>query len=144
MKNNIQVKSPNYLWALFNNRCPHCRKGNMFKNNGSYHLKSFMKLNDKCPVCLQATEIEEGFYYGTAYISYALTVAFSCVTFVAWWLLVGISINDNRVFWWMGMNAVLMLLLQPYLMRFSRTVWLSIFVKYNANWKTEEKKLITG
>lgn len=143
-KNNMKVKRRNYLWALFNHKCPHCRKGNMFQDAGSYHLKSFMKMNETCPVCGQATELEQGFYYGTGYVSYALTVAFSVATFVAWWVLIGISVDDNRVFWWMGTNAVLLLFLQPYLMRLSRTIWLAIFVKYNANWKTEQNKIITA
>ena len=134
----------NYFLALFNHKCPHCREGNMFQDKGSYRLKSFMKMNEKCPVCGQETEIEQGFYYGTGYVSYALTVAFSVSTFVAWWVLIGMSVDDNRVFWWMGINAVLMLLLQPYFMRLSRTIWLSFFVKYNANWKAESKELIAG
>lgn len=87
----------------------------MFQDEGSYHLKSFMKMNKNCPVCGQKTEIEDGFYYGTGYVSYALAVAFSVSTFVAWYVLVGISVDDNRVFWWLATNAVLMLLFQPYL-----------------------------
>lgn len=142
MNKKTKAKNHNYLWALFNHKCPHCRNGNMFQDEGSYHLKSFMKMNEKCTVCGQATELEQGFYYGTAYVSYALTVAFSVFTFVAWWVLVGISVDDNRIFWWMGINAVLLLLLQPFLMRLSRTVWLAIFVKYNANWETEQNKII--
>lgn len=133
---NNEAKNRNFLWAVFNHRCPQCREGNMFRDKGSYHLKSFMKMNENCPVCGQITELEQGFYYGTGYVSYALTVAFSVSTFVAWWVLIGISVDDNRVFWWMGINAVLMILLQPYFMRLSRAVWLSFFVKYNARWKS--------
>lgn len=131
-----KVKSINSLWAILNHKCPQCREGNMFEDKDSYHLKSFMKMNKYCPVCGQRMELEQGFYYGTGYVSYALTVAFSITTFIAWWVLVGVSVNDNRVFWWMGINAALMLLLQPYFMRLSRTVWLSFFVKYSANWRS--------
>ena len=42
------------------------------------------------------------------------------------------------MFWWLGINAGLMLLLQPYFMRFSRAVWLAIFVKYNPDWKSKK------
>ncbi|HAI82679.1 MAG TPA: DUF983 domain-containing protein, partial [Chitinophagaceae bacterium] len=56
--------------------------------------------------------------------SYALTVAFSVSTFVAWWVLVGFSLYDNRIFYWLGLNAVLMLVLQPVFMRVSRSIWL--------------------
>jgi hypothetical protein len=42
--------------------------------------------------------------------------------------------NDKRFFWWIGANAILLILLQPPLMRLSRTVWLSFFVRYSSNW----------
>ena len=69
-------------------------------------------MHETCPVCGQPTEIEVGFFYGTAYVSYALTIAFSVSTFVAWWVLIGMSLDDNRFFWWMGTNAILMILMQ--------------------------------
>ena len=139
-----KIKKTNFLWALFNHRCPHCREGNIFKDKGSYHLSSFMKMNEYCPVCGQKTELEQGFYYGTGYVSYAITIAFSVSTFVAWWVLIGISVNDNRVFWWMGVNTFLLILLQPYFMRLSRTVWLSFFVKYNTRWNSARNKIVGG
>ncbi len=75
-------------------------------------------MHEKCPVCGQPTEIEVGFYYGTSYVSYAIGVAFSVAVFVAWWVLLGISIYDNSLFWYLGVNSVLLILLQPVLMRF--------------------------
>ena len=38
-------------------------------------------------------------------------------------------------FWWLGLNGSAMLLLQPVFMRLSRSLWLSWFVKYDADWK---------
>ena len=88
-----------------------------------------------CPVCGQATEIEVGFYYGTSYVSYALTVAISVFSLIAWWLTVGISIDDNRFFYWLIFNALLLIGLQVWLMRFSRSLWISWFVKYDPDWQ---------
>ncbi len=127
----------NLLGTLFHQKCPRCRTGDMFQTKNPYDLKRFMKMNDKCPVCGQRMELEVGFYYGTSYISYALTVALSAVTFVGWWLTIGFSLEDHRVFYWMGVNGVLLLLLQPWLMRLSRVVWLSFFVHYDVNWNQE-------
>ncbi|MEY3152881.1 MAG: hypothetical protein RLZZ49_1161 [Bacteroidota bacterium] len=92
-------------------------------------------MKEQCEVCGQPTEIEVGFYYGTGYVSYALSVAFSVATFLAWWVLIGFSLDDTRFFWWMGTNAVLMIVLQPLFMRLSRSIWLSWFVKYDKDWK---------
>lgn len=55
-------------------------------------------MNKSCPVCGQMTELEVGFYYGTSYVSYALTVALSISTLVAWWVIIGLSTEDNRFF----------------------------------------------
>jgi uncharacterized protein (DUF983 family) len=140
----INIKKHNYLWTMLNHKCPHCRQGNMFLDDGSYKLKSFMKMYERCPDCGQQMEIEAGFYYGTSYVSYALAVAFSVSTFVAWWVLIGFSVDDNRVFWWLSINAVLMLFLQPYFMRLSRTVWLSFFVSYNAQWQLSKPNLVNS
>jgi hypothetical protein len=97
-----------------------------------------MKMHEHCPVCGQPTEIEVGFYYGTSYVSYALTVAYSVATFIAWWVLLGFSLYGNSIIYWLIFNGVTLLLLQPVFMRLSRTLWLSWFVKYDPDWK--EKK----
>lgn len=130
-----QGRRHGFLGSLLRQKCPQCRQGNMFKDENPYHLKSLFVMYEKCAVCGQRTELEPGFYYGTAYVSYALTVAFSATTFVAWWVLIGLSTHDDRVFWWMGVNGVLMVGLQPYFMRLSRSLWLSFFVRYNGHWR---------
>jgi hypothetical protein len=124
-----------YLYSALTNKCPRCREGDLFCSPNAYKLGEFTNMNKTCLVCGQATEIEVGFYYGTGYVSYGLTVAFSVSTLVAWWVIIGLSLDDNRFFWWMGTNAVLMILLQPLFMRLSRSLWLSWFVSYDRNWK---------
>jgi len=128
---------PSYVWSVLTNKCPRCRQGNLFETNNAYALKNskYMQMHEYCPVCGQRTEIEVGFYYGTSYVSYLATVAFSVATGIAWWLLIGFSINDNRIFWWLGINSFLMIAMQPLFMRLSRTLWLSWFVKYDPDWK---------
>jgi len=107
----------------------------MFQDNNPWHLKNTMKMYTHCPVCQQPFNIEVGFYYGTGYVSYLLSILLSLATFFAWWFIIGFSLNDNRVFYWLGFNAVFLIIMQPYLMRFSRTIWLAFFVRYDRNWK---------
>lgn len=97
-----------------------------------------MEMNKSCPVCGQPTEIETGFYYGTGYVSYALAIALSVSTLVAWLVLIGMSTEDNRFFYWLISNSVLLILLQPWLMRLSRSIWISWFVKYDRHWKEHQ------
>jgi len=131
-------KSRGYLSSTLGCRCPRCREGKLFKHGLSFRFKRTMEMNSTCPVCGQATEIEVGFYYGTSYVSYVLTVAISVATLVAWYVLIGMSTNDNRFFYWLGFNAVLLVLLQPWLMRLSRSFWISWFVKYDPDWKEHQ------
>jgi hypothetical protein len=124
-----------YLPSVLGCRCPRCREGKLFTNHVSVSLKKNMAMNKNCPVCGQPTEIEVGFYYGTSYVSYMLTVALSVATLVAWWVIIGLSTTDNRFFYWLGFNAVLLVVLQPWLMRLSRSLWISWFVRYDRNWQ---------
>jgi hypothetical protein len=95
-----------------------------------------MAMHDRCTVCRQRFEIEVGFYYGTGYVSYALALVLTGITFVLWWLLIGFSFEDRRFLTWLIVNGVVLILLQPWLMRFSRSLWISWFVKYDPEWAT--------
>lgn len=133
-----KISRPSYLWSVLTNLCPRCREGKIFTTNNAYDLKNYMKMPGKCPVCGQLTEIEVGFYYGTSYVSYALTVAYSVATFVAWWVLLGFSLYDSSIIYWLIFNGVSLILLQPIFMRLSRSLWLSWFVKFDPNWKVKK------
>ena len=128
-----------YLYSTLTNKCPRCREGALFASNNPYDLANITKMNPSCPVCGQPTEIEVGFYYGTGYVSYALTVAYFVSMFVAWKVLIGMTweLDDNRMFYWLGSTIVILILIQPILMRLSRSIWLGWFVPYNKNWKNE-------
>ena len=128
-------KARGYWSSTFGCCCPCCREGKLFKNSISISLNKNMDMNKNCLVCGQSVEVEPGFYFGTGYVSYALAVAISIISFVAWYALIGMSVKDNRFFIWIGSNAVLLVLLQPWLMRLSRSIWISWFVKYEPDWK---------
>ncbi|HVG42297.1 MAG TPA: DUF983 domain-containing protein [Chitinophagaceae bacterium] len=126
---------PNLILSILQTKCTRCRRGKMFRYDNPYNLKNFMKMNERCPVCSQPLDMEPGFYYGTNMVSYGLAVLICIVSFFLWWLLIGFSLSDNRFFWWIAINAFLLVALQPPLMRISRTLWLAFFVPYSVNWK---------
>jgi len=127
--------SRGYFSSTLGCRCPRCRQGKLFKNKISIGFKKNMEMHKDCPVCGQPTEIEVGFYYGTSYVSYVLAVGISVASFVLWFLTVGMSLDDNRFFFWIGFNGILLIVLQPWLMRVSRSLWISWFVKHDPDWK---------
>ena len=121
-------------------RCPRCRRGEMFKNNPykTLSINKMLAMHEHCPECNQKFDLEPGFWYGTGYISYGLAVLISAITFILWFFTIGVSINDNRVFYWLIANTVLLFLLQPWLMQFSRAVYIYIFVNYDPNYEKTE------
>lgn len=124
-----------YIATVFGCYCPRCREGKLFKNPISIGLKKNMEMYPQCPVCTQPTDLEVGFYYGTGYVSYVLALVLTGITFVLWWLIIGFSFEDRRFLTWIITNSVLLIVLQPWLMRLSRSLWISWFVRYDANWK---------
>jgi hypothetical protein len=109
----------------------------MFKDPNPYRklkLSHIFDMYDNCRVCGQKFDLEPGFWYGTGYVSYALAVALSVTTFVAWLVLIGVSTDDNRIFYWLIFNSVLLVVLQPWLMRLSRAIYICFFVRYDDNY----------
>jgi hypothetical protein len=134
-----EEKEPGFL-NILKCKCPRCRRGDMFSEKNPYKLRKTMKMNEVCPVCGQPFDIEVGFYFGAGIISYALSVALTAATFVGWWLLIGLSLHDNRLFYWISFNAVFLIVLQPVLMRLARAIWLAFFIRYDVNWRTNLPK----
>ncbi len=116
-------------------KCPRCRRGHMFNEPNAWKLKKTLNMPAKCPECRQPFELEVGFWYGTGYVSYGLSFFLSIATFIAWWVLIGLSTEDHRFFYWMGLNAVFLVGMQPWIMRLSRVIWLYFFVSYDPEYK---------
>src|SRR5688572_5256701 len=122
----------NGFWAsMMLNKCPRCRKGELFRNRNPYKLKKVFDMYDHCPACGQATELEPGFWYGTGYVSYVLCVAFSVFNLAWYWLVFGISWRDDSILYWLAVNTVLLTIAMPVLIRLSRTLYLNFFVHYD-------------
>ena len=124
-------QSTNLITSVFTNKCPKCRRGKLFTNPNPYNFESTMDMPEKCPVCGQAFELEEGFYFGTGYVSYGLAVLYLGIIIILWHLLFGISAADDSIYWWLGTNCLILLLLQPVLQRLSRSVWIAFFVRFD-------------
>jgi len=125
---------PNLILSLLQNKCTRCRRGKIYKYSNSYNLRNFMKMNERCPVCGQPLDMEPGFYYGTNLVSYSVAVLIIVITFILWWIVIGFSLHDSRFFIWMLSASILLVVLQPPLMRLSRTIWLAFFVPYSPDW----------
>lgn len=105
---------------------------------GTFRISRILRMYNRCPVCHQPFDLEPGFWFGTSYVSYGVTIVISAITFFLWWFVVGISLNDDRIAYWLIFNSVLIIALQPLLMRLSRWIVLGFFVHYDEDWDKNE------
>lgn len=82
---------------------------------------------ETCSECGQKYLLEPGFYYGAMYVSYALTVALSVAVFVAMTVLWHFD-----TLWFLGLNALAIVIMFPLIFRTSRAVWINFFVRYGS------------
>ena len=94
-----------------------------------------MRMPERCPVCGQPFELQTGFYFGTGYVSYFLSVFIIMLTFVLWFFTIGFSLTDNRLFWYLGAVSAFLLLTQPIQQRLCRSIWIACFVPCDKAWK---------
>lgn len=141
---NNKESAPGFLWSTVTMKCPRCRIGKMFNEGNPYKkfgLKHIFDMPTCCAVCKQKYDMEPGFWYGTGYVSYGLAVGLSVASFILWVILIGVSTDDNRIFYWLFFNAILLLALQPWLMRLSRAVYIRFFVKYDPDYEKNPPKI---
>ena len=68
---------------MLRNRCPQCGQTHLFVEPNAYKLRSTAHMHKGCAACGEDFEREPGFYFGAAYVSYALTVALWVAVLVA-------------------------------------------------------------
>ena len=84
-------------------------------------------MNEKCPSCQFKFEKEPGFFFGAMYVSYALSIAECMTVFVAFGFISG-DYFDIRVM--IPMTLVILVMI-PINMKWSRMAWIYMFIKKN-------------
>ena len=110
-------------------KCPRCRKADLFY----YPTLKFKRLFDmklRCSCCDANFMPEPGFYYGSMFISYLLTSFFMLGTFFI--LKFAFGMETYAAF---GVVLVCVILMYFFIFRFSRSLWLSFFLKYDPDAK---------
>jgi hypothetical protein len=118
-----------YLFrSMMTMKCPSCHRQAIFKYPNPYNLKHMGKMHERCPVCGQNFRMEPGFYFGGAYISYALAVLANLVMLYVLSLFRGNLFNHGTE---VIITIILTtLLVSPIVFRYSRVMLLYIFVRY--------------
>lgn len=123
------------LYSIATNTCPKCQTGRFFKTNNPYDLKQFDEINKECEFCKESFMREPGFYIGSMYVSYALSVALTVTVFVLFVVILDIDIYPVLY----GLIPAFLLLL-PVFFRTARIIWINIFVSYDPVKAQEAKR----
>ncbi len=118
----------NQIASVVKMKCPKCGEGDLFKNKNPYQFKGFFEMPDRCTNCNQDFMIEPGFYYGSMYVSYGITIGLTVAVFVAMTILNVFSIARFII-----ADVVTLVLSLPYVFKMSRALWLSLNVKSSSN-----------
>lgn len=116
------------LYSILFNKCPRCHKGDFMEENNLLKFKKASKMNKNCPQCNLKYMMEPSFYYGAMYVTYTLSVGISIITFIVSTLVFNLSMLQCFF-----PIVIVLILTSPLTLRFSRIIWINIFVKYIPN-----------
>lgn len=114
------------LYSILFNKCPRCHEGDFMQEKNMFKLNKAFEMNDHCSVCGLKYMMEPSFFYGAMYVNYALTVGISIVTFLIAVLFFNLSLVESFM-----PIVIALILTAPVSIRFSRIIWINLFVKYS-------------
>ena len=117
--------SSNIVLSIVRCQCPTCRKGHVFQQKRIFPLKHLLKMNEHCPSCGQKFKGESNNGPG---INYALTTIILFLNAAWYYPIFGMSYKDNSIFYFLGTSILVVMLLQPLLMRLSRVIYLYLIL----------------
>lgn len=129
---NFGLKKESISYGILKFKCPRCHEGDLFTHSNHYDLGNFLKMHKNCPVCNQTYTPEPGFYFGAAYISYAVSVAIAVIA-----ALITLALGYRAPGTIIGAILIPTVLLAPINFRLSRSIWANIFIKYKGVPKKE-------
>jgi hypothetical protein len=88
-------------------------------------------MHSACPHCKQSFEPEPGFYFGAMFVSYGINTAL----FIASWITLNLVYPSYSLFLLLGLLVGIVLLSLPLSFRLSRSIWLTLFVRFDPTTK---------
>lgn len=124
------LKKGSKLNSILTGTCPRCQNESMYLDKNPLHFSKILKMNEKCSHCDLKYQIEPSFFYGAMYVSYGLNVALGIAAFVVSYVILNSSIKTAFI-------AIILanIILFPFVLRWSRNIYINIFVSYDKNFK---------
>ena len=107
-------------------KCPRCREGDLFERKGLIVYKNMMGMPKCCPVCEQKYEIEPGFWIGALWTSYPIVVLIEFP-----FLMMALFSKTLGPWIPLCMMFVTFILAFPIMLRLGRSIWISIWIKFD-------------
>jgi uncharacterized protein (DUF983 family) len=124
------LKKGSKLYSILTGTCPKCQKESMYLDPNPLHLGKTLKMNEKCSHCGLKFQIEPSFFYGAMYVSYGLNVAVGIAAFIISYVVFNSSLKAAFI----SIIASLLLLF-PFILRWSRNIYINMFVSYDPTFK---------
>lgn len=126
------LKKGSKLNSILTGTCPRCQNESMYLDKNPLHFSKILKMNEKCSHCGLKYQIEPSFFYGAMYVSYGLNVALGIAAFVVSYVILNSSIKTAFI-------AIIVsnIILFPFVLRWSRNIYINIFVSFDKNFKNK-------
>lgn len=100
----------------------------MYVESNAYKLGSTLKMRERCSHCGVKYKLEPSFFYGAMYASYGVGTAIAVAVFIIAFIFANLSLEAA----FLAIVTTLVALF-PLIMRWSRNIWINIFIPYNPN-----------
>ena len=125
------MKKGTKLYSVVNFKCPCCQEGEFFISH-PYNFKFTGDILENCSVCAKKYMLEPGFYQGAMYVAYGLGV----VVFLSIWASCNLFFPSMGVWTQISIFSLLIIFLGPLLFSLSKIIYANIFMKFDANAKS--------
>jgi uncharacterized protein (DUF983 family) len=119
------------LYSILFNKCPKCHTGKFWASDNPFK-NMFFSTENSCKTCENCSldyELETGFWYGSMYVSYAISVA----VMLLFWSLTTFLFSTITTFNEILIIVIAIILVSPLNYHVSRLIWINFFVKYIPN-----------
>lgn len=120
------LKKGSKLYSILTGTCPKCQNESMYLDKNPLHLTKILEMHENCSHCGFKYQIEPSFFYGAMYVSYGLNVAIGIAAFIISYVILGASIKVAFI-----SIIVSLVLLFPFVLRWSRNIYINMFVSYD-------------
>ena len=121
------LKKGSKLYSILTGTCPKCQNESMYVDQNLLHVQNCIKMNENCSHCGLKYQIEPSFFYGAMYVSYGLNVAVGIAAFIVSYMFFKTDLKTAFI-----AIIISILILFPVVLRLARSIYINMFVSYDA------------